>query len=184
VPLAIELWIVAWASALIYFDLGYRRLPNGLIFGAVVCALIYFLIFGRSLLGASNSQVAMGVVVGLLLTVPGYLLKGLGAGDVKLMVAIACLGGLNSVVVSFVIGSLLVAILLATRLMWLPLLAGFPRLSRWMFDPSPRQTVVEASSTDYKQDAVKKGTDKNIPFGAALAVGLLVQLLTGLDVGG
>jgi Flp pilus assembly protein protease CpaA len=135
------------------------------------------------LTGASKNQVALGAILALLLTVPGYLLNGLGAGDVKLLVAIACLGGLSAVVVSFVVGSLLVAALLASGTIWQPMLARLPRLTRWVYGPA-RRSITVAGGKQNEKDAVNKGTDKNIPFGAALAVGLLIQLLWGLDVGG
>jgi prepilin signal peptidase PulO-like enzyme (type II secretory pathway) len=46
------------------------------------------------------------------------------------------------------------------------------------------QENIAADRGQTEEGAAKKGTNKYIPFGAALAVGLLIQLIWGLDVGG
>lgn len=68
------------------FDLHSRRIPNALTFGGAGTALIYtFATSGLSAAAMSLSGWALGLVIFL----PFLLLRGLGAGDVKLM---ACLG--------------------------------------------------------------------------------------------
>jgi prepilin peptidase CpaA len=66
-------------------DLTTRRVPNVLTFGAAAGAFGYFLA-GEGLTGLGFS--AAGWVVGLLMFLPLFALRGLGGGDVKLMAAL------------------------------------------------------------------------------------------------
>ncbi|MGC4081820.1 MAG: A24 family peptidase [Vicinamibacterales bacterium] len=68
------------------FDLHARRIPNALTLGGAATALLYRLVT------AGPPAAAMGLsgwALGLAIFLPFLLLRGLGAGDVKLM---ACLG--------------------------------------------------------------------------------------------
>jgi len=81
-----ELMALAVGVAACAFDLRTRRIPNLLTFGGAAAALFYsFFLDGASGLGRS----AAGWGTGLLLFLPFFLLRGLGAGDVKLL---ACVG--------------------------------------------------------------------------------------------
>jgi prepilin peptidase CpaA len=118
-----QLIIGAWALVVAVSDWRQRRIPNTLLVAAAVGAVLGLLVHGRSLLGASGSSVALGVALGLLLTVPGYLMRALGAGDVtgylmralgagdvKLLFVIALLGGAWVALGSLAIGALLCAV--------------------------------------------------------------------------
>lgn len=67
-------------------DIRTRRIPNEITLGSTAVALAYALVVhgARGLLFA-----VLGWTAGLVIFLPFYLLRGLGAGDVKLM---ACLG--------------------------------------------------------------------------------------------
>ena len=68
------------------FDLRTRHIPNPLTFGGAALGLVY----GVYSAGAGGVLVALGGwATGLAIFLPFFLLRGLGAGDVKLM---ACLG--------------------------------------------------------------------------------------------
>lgn len=97
---------LAWALALVYTDLRYRRLPNLLTFGAMAAGAMALLAHGQTPLGADPKSALSGAALALALTLPGYLTGRLGAGDVKLLAAIALLGGLQAVLVSFAVGAL------------------------------------------------------------------------------
>lgn len=99
--------VILWAGAAGAVDLIYRRLPNILTLGGLVVALAFLVFFGVSPLGASAVAVAEGVVIALVLTMPGYLMRSLGAGDVKFLLAIAAFGGLKATLVCFVLAALL-----------------------------------------------------------------------------
>ena len=80
-------WIGAFAlaGAACWFDVRTRRIPNGLTFPATALGVAAATVaHGGS--GALSS--AAGVLVGLMLFFPLFALKGLGAGDVKLMGAL------------------------------------------------------------------------------------------------
>jgi len=80
-------WIGAFALAGVacWFDVRTRRIPNGLTFAAAALGLVAATVIHG---GHGTVSSVAGVVVGLALFFPLFLLKGLGAGDVKLMGAL------------------------------------------------------------------------------------------------
>ena len=81
-----EVMALALAFAACIFDLRTRRIPNALTLGGAVGACVYALAF-HGVRGLTMSLA--GWAAGLAIFLPFFLLRGLGAGDVKLM---ACLG--------------------------------------------------------------------------------------------
>lgn len=72
-------------------DLSCRRIPNLLLLGAALGAIVLHLLSPtplRSVLGA-----LCGVVAGLLIFLPFYLVRGMAAGDVKMMAAVGAFTG-------------------------------------------------------------------------------------------
>ncbi len=94
-------WLGAFAlaGAACWFDVRTRRIPNQLTFSAATAGLVAAtLTHGGQ--GAVSS--ATGLIVGLALFFPLFALKGLGAGDVKLMGALgAWLGSWTVLGVAF-----------------------------------------------------------------------------------
>lgn len=140
---------VAWALAIGAWDLSRRRVPNLLTLGAVAVAAAWLAVTGASPLGADLVSVLSGAGFALLVTLPGYFTRTLGAGDVKLLLAIALLGGILPTLVSFVVGALTAG---AVALVWL--MFG----SRFGWPPIAGRTL---------------------PFGAALALGFVVAVVAG-----
>ena len=66
-------------------DLRTRRIPNVLTFSAVAAALVFHLLTGGW--SAAGWSIA-GCVLGALLFFPMFALRGMGAGDVKLLAAV------------------------------------------------------------------------------------------------
>jgi prepilin peptidase CpaA len=66
-------------------DLKTRRIPNWLTFGAAASALAAHTITSG---WSGSATAATGWIVGALLFMPFFLLRGMGAGDVKLLAAI------------------------------------------------------------------------------------------------
>lgn len=66
-------------------DLRTRRIPNELTFSAIACALVFHLVAGGP--GAAGRSLA-GCLLGALLFFPMFALRGMGAGDVKLLAAV------------------------------------------------------------------------------------------------
>lgn len=141
---------VAWALVAGIEDIRHRRIPNALTYGAMLAGVASWLISGSAPLGTGGISVLYGAGVGFLFTIPGYLVGKLGAGDVKLLLAVAFLGGFPAVLTSFVVGALAAG---AGAVAWLTL---GPRMGRPM--------------------AVG---GRQLPFGAALALGYIAAVVGG-----
>ena len=76
-------------------DVRSRKIPNVLTFGAAACGMLFHLLAG----GPSGLALAAGGwLIGIALFLPFFLLRGMGAGDVKLLAALgAWLGPLQIV---------------------------------------------------------------------------------------
>lgn len=117
------LFLLIWFAVCADQDARCRRVSNWLTFGGALFALIYLLSTGASWLDVPMAQVGWGVAVALLLTLPGYALNRLGAGDVKLLVALALASGHLYILGTFIgAGVTSLAWLLARQKVW-PLLA-------------------------------------------------------------
>ena len=86
---AIAIGLVASVS-----DLRHRRIPNVLTFGAAAIGVFAHLVDGG--IGGGVSSLA-GLVAGLALFMPFFLLGGMGAGDVKLLAALGAWLGAGNV---------------------------------------------------------------------------------------
>jgi prepilin peptidase CpaA len=143
---AAEWLVVAWSLAVLVTDLSVRRIPNILSLGAMAVALGVLAYSGHSLLGATWPSMLMGVVLALALTLPGYFAHWLGAGDIKLLVAIALLSGWETVLISFTVGALLGGLVVLVLMMVARYSGQSLSSRRW------------------------------VPLGAALSLGLLLAL--------
>jgi prepilin peptidase CpaA len=87
--------LLAVATAAVACDLRTRRIPNALTFGAALAALVYMGVSaGLSGLGTA----AEGWLMGAALFFPFFALRGMGAGDVKLLAALGAWLGPNDVI--------------------------------------------------------------------------------------
>lgn len=145
-----EVLVALWAALVGGSDLLRRRIPNYLVFGAVGVAGVVLTWHGATPLGDSPLALLAGVILALVLTVPGYLSRQLGAGDVKMLVAVACLGGVSLTLQAFVIGALL---------------AGLVALILLRFG--------------YRFGWQTKSGQRFLPFGTALAIGVVASLYWG-----
>lgn len=121
------LWllIAAWAASIAVGDWRHRRIPNALTFSAAAVALVWLVARGQTLLGGSPADAALGFGVALALTLPGYALGKLGAGDVKFLAAFGLMSDAASVLIALAVGSLIAVL---AGLVWGRLaLAGWVR---------------------------------------------------------
>ena len=81
--------LIIWLALCAAQDARHRQISNVLTLGAGGLALGYLLWTGRTWLGAEAAQGGLACLLALALTLPGYALKRMGAGDVKLMTALA-----------------------------------------------------------------------------------------------
>lgn len=83
------LFLLLWFAVCADQDARCARVSNRLTFGGALVALLYLLISAQSWLGAPINQAGWALLLTLILTLPGYALNKLGAGDVKLLIALA-----------------------------------------------------------------------------------------------
>ena len=113
--------LVVIISALIYvsiYDLYYKKIPN---YASVSIAILGF-IYNLSLNGSTNLTLSFyGLITGFFVSLFFYRFARLGAGDVKLIAAIGCFVGYQSILIifaySYVISAILGIILIK---LWLP----------------------------------------------------------------
>ncbi len=91
--------VLVGATVAAAIDLETRRIPNALTGGIAAAGL---LLAGLHVDGAGLPAAVGGLVVGLLLMLPGHLLGRTGAGDVKLLAALGTLLGPAGAAAAFV----------------------------------------------------------------------------------
>jgi Flp pilus assembly protein protease CpaA len=141
-PIA-EIIVIVWCLGIGLGDVYARRIPNVLILGLGLIAIGWLLINGQAMLGANWQSVVLGVFASLLLTLPAYASRMLGAGDVKCLLVIALLGGWQATLLAFVIAAMLATVLGLVHMLLMRLTTNQVSPKRW------------------------------VPFGAALSAGLL-----------
>lgn len=117
---AFALWLSVMVAA---SDLYARRVPNGLLLGALFGASLYLALAWPAAGAASFGGSLLGLAAGLVALLPFYLAGWMGAGDVKFFAVLGFLLGWPSLLPIWVIASLLggvhaVGVLLARR--WAP----------------------------------------------------------------
>ena len=154
------------AGAAAIFDLRTRRIPNILTGPSILLGLLLHLVLGGWIqFGLSAAAAAIGGGVFLFL----YLAGGMGAGDVKLMTAIACIVGYHSVL----------ELLLATMIM-----GGLFALALAIFRGRLKQTFrnIVALVIHHRLQGLAPHPDINLkntqtlrlPYAIAIAAGCLV----------
>lgn len=89
VPVPISLLaLLTWAFLCARIDARERRIPNTLVLAGLLGGALFLLMFHRSFTGATPVAAFIGLAFALLLTLPGYALKRLGAGDVKMLAVV------------------------------------------------------------------------------------------------
>ncbi|WP_175952428.1 prepilin peptidase [Burkholderia sp. BCC0405] len=165
IPLCVTLLAVAAAGT----DIAARRIPNRLVAFGLAGALVAQCLLHGVLAGALGWLA--GAAAGFALLLPFYLLRGMAAGDVKLMLAIGAWVGAEMtvyiVLATFVAGGIgaLAAVLLRGRMrqMWANVRALLARRSR----------VAPAEAADGPAAITSVGS---LPYGVAIAAGTLVVL--------
>ena len=108
-PLLITMLV--WAGACATADIRTRRIPDWLTLPAAGAGLVHLVALQSTLAGGLPPVWAIaGVALVLLITLPGFALRQLGGGDIKMLVAIALLAGALAALSAFVVASLLAAL--------------------------------------------------------------------------
>lgn len=160
--------IVSIAAAI---DLDRRRIPNWLTLGSWIAALpIQVAIHGIT---AGSLAWLWGWIAGLIIFLPFYLLRGMAAGDVKLMAAVGAWLGASMVpsiaIATWLIGGVwALALLLVTG----QTRATFSNVGNMLLSAAIQRRVGLANSEG-------KSSAASIPYGVAIAGGTLAILFFG-----
>jgi prepilin peptidase CpaA len=153
-------------AAAVVTDVRTRRIPNWLT-GAVAAAG-FGLAFGGGTV--TPMRAALGLLVGLVLMMPGHVIGATGAGDVKLMAAIGAVVGpemaLRAFLYSAIAGGVLAVAVAARRGV---LASTLQDTSRLVTEPAAARTVIESSSRANR-----------FAYAPAIAMGTLVSLVVHL----
>lgn len=85
------------------WDLKTRRIPNFITLPTIILGLIINTYY-QGLGGAKNSL--LGLLLGVVLLILPFALRGMGAGDVKLLAAVGALNGPSFVLYTFLYGAI------------------------------------------------------------------------------
>lgn len=151
------------------YDLHARRIPNWLVAAGLIAALPVQLIANGLPVGAI--WWVAGALTGGLLLVPGYLMRMVGAGDVKLMAAVGALlgprGALEAVLATAAVGGLLALLALMQK----------RRLRRGVAGALSMLITMSAAPDaigSTKKDLSGAGS---LPYGVAIAIGSVLTLI-------
>jgi prepilin peptidase CpaA len=144
-------------------DIRSRRIPNWLTAG--MAAAGFGIAAGGGLV--TPMQAALGMVLGLLLMLPGHVIGATGAGDVKLMAAIGAVVGTGSIVRVFLYTAVaggVFAIVVALR--------------RGRLHQTVSDTAMLVASPTVARVAIESSDRANrFPYGPAIAAGTLLSLM-------
>lgn len=161
--------IDAWLQAVLLLlvscaavnDLATRRIPNRLLLAALACALVLRLLSAAP--GAALLAALGGLLLGLALFLPFYLLRGMAAGDVKLLAVVGAFAGprdvLTIAVLTWCVGGVMALLVVLARGRLRLALGNVRDMVRLV--PAPRQ----------------KASAGAIPYGVAIAIATVVVLL-------
>ena len=159
-----------WAA---YLDVRYRRIPNGLILGGALIGTMLAGLHGeKAVLDAAG-----GCIAGTMVLTPFYLLRGMAAGDIKLMgmagIFLGAEGVVRASLYAFVAGGVL-------ALAWLIVLKFKP-------SSAPAKAVLKDVAVDngiataVRQHAHLFQTDreafKRLPYAIAITTGIGVHFI-------
>lgn len=83
------LFLLIWFAVCAEQDARHKQISNALTLGGFIAALSWLVYSGQTWLGAEAAEAGRALLLALALTLPGYVLGRLGAGDVKLLAALA-----------------------------------------------------------------------------------------------
>jgi len=169
-PCVLALVVVAMA-----YDLHARRIPNWLVGAALLAALpVQVIAHGLPL---APIWWLTGALIGGVLLIPGYLMRWLGAGDVKLMTAVGALmgprGALEAVLAGAAVGGLLsLAALMQKRRVRRGLAGAMSILITMAAAPGER-----AASGPKAAPGSAVASVGSLPYGVAIAIGSVITLM-------
>ena len=169
IKLALLVVLVAVAAG---FDLKSRRIPNWLVLMGLIASFIFQILFNSSGSFSGFKAWGLGLLVGFGLFLPLYLLRAMGAGDVKLMAMVGAFLGpvsaLGAVLMTLVVGGVL-AIAVA---LWSGVLRHALGNIRFVLTQTMLKTL--PGGVQLEAPAYSAGS---LPYAVAIAAGTLIHLI-------
>lgn len=166
ISLAIVLLLLAVA---VIYDVRSHRIPNWLVFSGALVGLAYHALSSYGMGAMASIQ---GLGVGLAAFMPLYLIRAMGAGDVKLMAMVGAYLGpasaFSAVLTVFIVGGVL-SITAALRNKAMPRL--YENLRFIMADMSMKMMVGGGA-----QVAIMPVTAGKLPYAVAIACGTAIHI--------
>lgn len=170
-PTALKIPLIALVLAAAIYDLRFRRIPNWLNLSGVILGLgINMLLFS----GHGLTLALLGIACSLAVYIPLYLVRGMGAGDVKLMAGVGAIAGPSNWFVIFIATALL------GGLVSLLLIAYKRRLHQTCSNVALIVTELgqfRSPSKYHAQLDVRDSEAVGMPHGAVIAVGVAAFLI-------
>ena len=171
VPFPVGPCVLALVVIAAIYDIHARRIPNWLVViglgaGLVVQCALHGAIDGMLLWGG-------GLLVGGAVLLPGYLLRMMGAGDVKLMAAVGCFCGASgafeaALTVCMVGGVWALVEMLRHRQMR----AGLHNMAAIVVEVS----MTSGGAPREQGTRTRRPTTGTLPYGVAIAIGTMLSL--------
>jgi prepilin peptidase CpaA len=115
IPWSYQVMLIIMVAIAAGFDVKYRRIPNWL----VVTGLVWGIAMNVFLFGWPGLKTSLiGIGIAFVIYFPLFMLRGMGAGDVKLMMAIGALVGPANWFLIFMITGILGGVIALLLLAW------------------------------------------------------------------
>lgn len=167
------LLIAAW------YDLRSFRIPNILVLLGLVTSILINCVFPEEMGGLGLASTFAGMIIGFVIIFPLYLLRAMGAGDIKLMAMVgAFVGPMPMVQIALYVaiaGGVLALIILLSKSRL------FKRFNQNKLMTSYLQLSTAAGNLDYvSTNKVISRKNIKIPYGVAIAAGTYFYLISNL----
>lgn len=172
-PLGVNILLTVLIVVAAIFDIRYRRIPNWLTLSGVVTGVALNSFLYQGLPGLKLSLAGLGVAFGSYMLL--YLVRGMGAGDVKLMAAIGAMVGFRDWFGIFLVTALIGGVA------GIALVAARGRLLRTFWNIGFILSELKQGRPAYVRNEeldVRSPKAMGLPHGAVIAAGTLVFLGT------
>jgi prepilin peptidase CpaA len=159
----------AFLLAAAVIDLRRRKIPNLVVLGGLAAAFVYHVI-DPSVLGWQRALA--GMALGFAMLLPFYLLRGMAAGDVKLMAMVGAFIGpqatFSAVLLTFVLGGVWALLLVCWRRAWPDLRTSLLLALHPPVPPAEGGDLCAGTTQPHS-------TVGCVPYGVAIAAGTLLS---------
>ena len=177
-PLVFQILLIAMVAVAAFFDLRFRRIPNWLVLAGLILGIGLNAFLGdphaTSFFSWSGTLFSLkGLGLAFLIYFPLYLLRGMGAGDVKLMAAVGAIVGWRDWLGIFIITALL------GGLVAIALLLSRGRLNKTLSNVGSLVLALFSFRAPYARNEeldITSGKSVKLPHGVVIAWGCLFFL--------